>query len=191
MGREQAGIAIAIVSAKPAEHFRSTPAGHFYGMVAKAKAAELNLGRTIWGLRQAATPAVMTNRPAKWVFGRYSPANLCDRNDQNGGNRRETSAVERPPTASNPSRAALIKRLKRRRDAAKTDCSVMPVLLDYLFAAAYGCRRRCGEMSKPQASVAFCSRGAAMRIIRSWWCPTTAKPHRSANRACLSVIAMN
>jgi hypothetical protein len=51
MGREQAGIAIAIVSAKPTEHFRSTPGGYFHGMVAKAKAGELNLGRTIWGLR--------------------------------------------------------------------------------------------------------------------------------------------
>ena len=53
MGREQAAIAIAIVSAKPAEHFRSTPGGYFHGMVAKAKAGELNLARTIWGLRQA------------------------------------------------------------------------------------------------------------------------------------------
>jgi replication initiation protein RepC len=51
MGREQAAVAIAIVSAKPAEHFRSTPGGYFHGMVAKAKAGELNLGRTIWGLR--------------------------------------------------------------------------------------------------------------------------------------------
>jgi hypothetical protein len=53
MGREQAAIAIAIVSAKPAEHFRSTPGGYFHGMVAKAKTGELNLARTIWGLRQA------------------------------------------------------------------------------------------------------------------------------------------
>ncbi|MDQ2762296.1 MAG: replication initiation protein RepC [Pseudomonadota bacterium] len=56
MGREQAAIAVGIVSAKPAEHFRSTPGGYFHGMVAKAKAGELNLARTIWGLRQAATP---------------------------------------------------------------------------------------------------------------------------------------
>jgi replication initiation protein RepC len=53
MGREQAAIAIAIVSAKPAEHFRSTPGGYFHGMVAKASTGELNLARTIWGLRQA------------------------------------------------------------------------------------------------------------------------------------------
>ena len=55
MGREPAAIAIAIVSAKPAEHFRSTPGGYFHGMVAKAKTGELNLARTIWGLRQATT----------------------------------------------------------------------------------------------------------------------------------------
>ena len=52
MGREQVVIAIAIVSAKPAEHFRSTPGGYFHGMVAKAKTGELNLARTIWGLRE-------------------------------------------------------------------------------------------------------------------------------------------
>lgn len=53
MGRERAAIAIAIVSAKPAEHFRSTPGGYFHGMVAKAKTGELNLARTIWGLRNS------------------------------------------------------------------------------------------------------------------------------------------
>jgi replication initiation protein RepC len=56
MGREQAAIAIAIVSAKPAEYVRSTRGGYFHGMVAKAKAGELNLGRTIWGLRHVTDP---------------------------------------------------------------------------------------------------------------------------------------
>ncbi|MGE0278641.1 MAG: plasmid replication protein RepC [Nitrospiraceae bacterium] len=56
MGRETAAIAIAIVSAKPAEHFRSSPGGYFHGMVAKAKAGELNLARTIWGLRHTGGP---------------------------------------------------------------------------------------------------------------------------------------
>ena len=51
MGREEAAIAMAIVSAKPAGHFRTSPGGYFHGMVAKAKAGELNLARTIWGLR--------------------------------------------------------------------------------------------------------------------------------------------
>jgi replication initiation protein RepC len=51
MGREQAAIAVAIVSAKPAEHFTTTPGGYFNGMVARAKAGTLNLSRTIWGLR--------------------------------------------------------------------------------------------------------------------------------------------
>ena len=56
MGREEAAIAIAIVSAKPAEHFRTSPGGYFHGMVTKAKAGELNLARTIWGLRAATAP---------------------------------------------------------------------------------------------------------------------------------------
>jgi replication initiation protein RepC len=44
-----AAIAVAIVASKPAGHFRSSPGGYFHGMVAKA--GELNLARTIWGLR--------------------------------------------------------------------------------------------------------------------------------------------
>jgi replication initiation protein RepC len=55
MGREEAAIAIAIVSTKPAGHFTSSPGGYFHGMVAKAKAGELNLARTVWGLRTAGT----------------------------------------------------------------------------------------------------------------------------------------
>jgi replication initiation protein RepC len=51
MGREQAAIAIAIVSAKPPAHFRLSPGGYFHGMVSKAKAGELHLARTIWGMR--------------------------------------------------------------------------------------------------------------------------------------------
>jgi replication initiation protein RepC len=71
MGREAAAIAIAIVSAKPAEHFRSTPGGYFHGMVAKAKAGELNLARTIWGLRQASAlkpgrAGGLAPSPASW-----------------------------------------------------------------------------------------------------------------------------
>jgi replication initiation protein RepC len=55
MGRENAAIAIAIVSAKPAEHFRTGPGVYFHGMVAKAKAGDLHLNRTVWGLRTANT----------------------------------------------------------------------------------------------------------------------------------------
>ena len=61
MGREEAAIALAIVSAKPAEHFRTTPGGYFHGMVAKARAGELNLGRTIW----AAMPRSHTVRTGR------------------------------------------------------------------------------------------------------------------------------
>jgi replication initiation protein RepC len=45
LGREQAAIALAIVSAKPAEHFTASPGSYFHGMVRRAKNGELNLGR--------------------------------------------------------------------------------------------------------------------------------------------------
>ena len=49
MGREQAAIALAVVSTKDPAHFRTTPGGYFHGMVAKAKAGKLNLDRTLSG----------------------------------------------------------------------------------------------------------------------------------------------
>ena len=52
MGREKAAIALAIVSAKPAEHFTASPGSYFHGMVARAKSGQLNLARTLWGLRE-------------------------------------------------------------------------------------------------------------------------------------------
>ena len=56
MGRDLAAVALAIVSTKEPEHFRSTPGGYFHGMIAKAKAGELHLDRTVWAWRRAATP---------------------------------------------------------------------------------------------------------------------------------------
>ena len=51
MGREQAAVALAIVSAKPMGHFTGSPGGYFYAMVTHAKAGTLNLSRSVWGLR--------------------------------------------------------------------------------------------------------------------------------------------
>jgi hypothetical protein len=56
MGREPAAVALAIVSTKEAAHFRTSPGGYFHGMVAKAKAGELYLERTVWAMRRAAEP---------------------------------------------------------------------------------------------------------------------------------------
>jgi replication initiation protein RepC len=56
MGRELAAVAMAIVSAKDPEHFRTTPGGYFHGMVAKARVGELHLDRTVWALRRALAP---------------------------------------------------------------------------------------------------------------------------------------
>jgi replication initiation protein RepC len=57
MGRDLAAVALAIVSTKDPEHFRTTPGGYFHGMVQKAKASELHLERTVWALRRAVQPA--------------------------------------------------------------------------------------------------------------------------------------
>src|SRR5262249_28884900 len=64
MGREEAAIAVAIVSAKPPTHFRSSPGGDFHGMVAQAKAGELNRVGTIWGLRQQCARGAEESRHA-------------------------------------------------------------------------------------------------------------------------------
>ena len=56
MGRELAAVALAIVSAKDTNHFQTSPGGYFHGMVAKAKAGELHLERTVWALRRASEP---------------------------------------------------------------------------------------------------------------------------------------
>jgi replication initiation protein RepC len=62
MGRDLAAVALAIVSTKQPEHFRTTPGGYFRGMVQKAKAGELHLERTVWVLRGAAQPAHTARR---------------------------------------------------------------------------------------------------------------------------------
>jgi replication initiation protein RepC len=59
LGRDLAAVALAIVSTKSPEHFRTTPGGYFHGMVQKAKAGELHLERTMWALRRAAQPMQM------------------------------------------------------------------------------------------------------------------------------------
>jgi replication initiation protein RepC len=56
MGREMAALAMAVVSTKAPEHFRTSPGGYFHGMVEKARAGELHLERTVWALRQAVDP---------------------------------------------------------------------------------------------------------------------------------------
>ena len=56
MGRNLAAVALAIVSTKDPDHFRTTPGGYFHGMVQKAKAGELHLERTVWALRRAGQP---------------------------------------------------------------------------------------------------------------------------------------
>ena len=188
MGREKAAIAHRdrlgeTGGAFPIDPGRVFPrhGGEGEGRRAQSRPDDLGIapGRNSEIARPHAAAAVMrTDRPGGCSSGVYSRANLYDGSDQNGGNRRETSAVERPPRASNPSRAALIKRLKRRREAARTDTGI---LLDYLLALADGDRVRGSEMSKLQGSVAPCSRKAAMCIVRPC-IACTVKPERHFTR---------
>jgi replication initiation protein RepC len=62
MGRDLAAVALAIVSTKQPDHFRTTPGGYFHGMIQKAKAGELHLERTVWALRRADQPRRATPR---------------------------------------------------------------------------------------------------------------------------------
>jgi replication initiation protein RepC len=74
MGRDLAAVALAIVSTKDPEHFRTTPGGYFHGMVQKAKAGELHLERTVWAMRRAAQPN--PRPPAGRGGGRYQDDRL-------------------------------------------------------------------------------------------------------------------
>jgi replication initiation protein RepC len=51
MGREQAALALAIVSTKPEDHFTRGAGGYFAGMVRKSASGDLHLERTIWMLK--------------------------------------------------------------------------------------------------------------------------------------------
>jgi replication initiation protein RepC len=85
MGREQAAIAITIVSTRAPGHFRTTAGGYFHGMVAKAKAGELNLDRTLWAMRRAAAEAAPQRDPQRERSD--SELTMCHR----GGIRRVTA----------------------------------------------------------------------------------------------------
>jgi len=51
MGRKQAAVAVALLAAKPADHFPEGAGAYFLGMVDRAKAGELHLDRSWFALR--------------------------------------------------------------------------------------------------------------------------------------------
>jgi hypothetical protein len=53
---QQEALGLSPTQAKEVEHFRTSPGGYFHGMVAKAKAGELHLERTVWAMRRASEP---------------------------------------------------------------------------------------------------------------------------------------
>ena len=53
MGRYPAALCVAIIATKQAHEIRTSPGGYFRGMLARHRAGQLQLGRTIWKLRRA------------------------------------------------------------------------------------------------------------------------------------------
>jgi len=68
LGRELAAISVAIVSTKHPDHFTRTAGHYFHGMVQRAKKGELNIDRTIWGLRTDKSRAAHEKQasPGNW-----------------------------------------------------------------------------------------------------------------------------
>jgi replication initiation protein RepC len=69
MGREQAALALAIVSTKPEQHFTRGAGGYFAGMVRKSASGELHLERTVWALKDRKWGAAKRNREGWKVTG--------------------------------------------------------------------------------------------------------------------------
>jgi replication initiation protein RepC len=62
MGRDQATLALAIVSTKPAGHFTKGAGGYFAGMLRKFEKDELRLDRTLWALKDQKWGSARRNR---------------------------------------------------------------------------------------------------------------------------------
>jgi replication initiation protein RepC len=69
MGRDQAALALAIVSTKPAGHFTRGAGGYFAGMLRKFEKGELRLERTLWALKDQKWGAIKRSRDGWKVTG--------------------------------------------------------------------------------------------------------------------------
>jgi replication initiation protein RepC len=69
MGREQAALALAIVSTKPEGHFTRGAGGYFAGMVRKSASGELHLEPTVWMLKDRKWGAIKQGREGWKVTG--------------------------------------------------------------------------------------------------------------------------
>jgi replication initiation protein RepC len=73
MGREQAALALAIVSTKPATHFTRGAGGYFAGMLRKYERGELRLERSLWALKDQKWGGIKRSRETgqSGYAGRY------------------------------------------------------------------------------------------------------------------------
>jgi replication initiation protein RepC len=62
MGRDLAAVALAIVSTKDRDYFKTSAGAYFHGMVARHISGELHLERTVWALRRALDPERYASR---------------------------------------------------------------------------------------------------------------------------------
>lgn len=69
MGRDQAALALAIVSTKPTGHFTRGAGGYFAGMLRKFEKGELRLERTLWALKDRKWGAIKRSREGWKVTG--------------------------------------------------------------------------------------------------------------------------
>jgi replication initiation protein RepC len=69
MGRDQAALALAIVSTKPEGHFTRGAGGYFAGMVRKYASGDLHLDRPVWALKDKKWGAVKQSREGRKVTG--------------------------------------------------------------------------------------------------------------------------
>ena len=132
---------MAIVSTKDPAHFRTTPGGYFHGMVAKAKAGELNLDRTLWahaaGERAAAGgQSGLTAVPGEGRRARgHGPgSDKAGQEKRKNGNR----GYYKPP-APMLDKSALLDRLNQGRSASG-------------FFSCHGCSRARDRLARPWPS---------------------------------------
>ena len=157
MGRIEAAIAIAIVSTKDPEHFRTTAGGYFHGMVRKAKAGELQSRPHRSGPCGAAQPNA---RPrAGGGGGRYQDDRVRSGLDQ-ARSRPTDGAVRRPLHLHRGRRAVL-----------PSDEAVVTVG-----------RLRLDRVLVSSAVTAAMSNGDK----DPWGCPIASLPLRGAQPACVA-----
>jgi replication initiation protein RepC len=65
IGWQSAHISLVVVASKSRAHFDVSPGAYFTSLIGKAERGELDLRRSLWGLRQASPEIAASHKPAK------------------------------------------------------------------------------------------------------------------------------